>query len=69
MMMNVGITEGIAWNDDEYMEWAIRLGTDQHLRQDIFYRLQRSRHTSPLWNGQQFARDMEYAYEQMWKQY
>ena len=69
MMMNVGITEGIAWNDDEYLEWAVRLGTDQHLRQDIFYRLQRSRHTSPLWNGQQFAHEMEKAYEEMWKRY
>ncbi|HEY9627465.1 MAG TPA: O-linked N-acetylglucosamine transferase, SPINDLY family protein [Coleofasciculaceae cyanobacterium] len=69
MMMNVGIPEGISWNNDEYLEWAIRLGTDAALRQDIAYRLNRSRHTSPLWNGQQFARDMESAYQQMWEKY
>ena len=67
MMMNAGITEGISWSDDEYLEWGIKLGTDAALRQDIFYRLKRSRHTSPLWNGKQFARDMESAYEQMWE--
>ncbi|MBW4660774.1 MAG: tetratricopeptide repeat protein [Drouetiella hepatica Uher 2000/2452] len=67
MMMNAGITEGISWNDDEYLEWGIKLGQDAALRQDIFYRLKRSRHTSPLWNGRQFAQDMESAYEQMWE--
>ncbi|MBI4782980.1 MAG: hypothetical protein HY785_16905 [Oscillatoriophycideae cyanobacterium NC_groundwater_1537_Pr4_S-0.65um_50_18] len=67
MMMNAGIPEGISWNDAEYLEWGIRLGTDADLRQDIAYRLNRSRHTSPLWNGQQFARDMESAYQQMWE--
>ncbi|MGA1601800.1 MAG: O-linked N-acetylglucosamine transferase, SPINDLY family protein, partial [Prochlorothrix sp.] len=28
-MMNAGITEGIAWTDEEYVEWGIRLGTDE----------------------------------------
>ncbi|GAB4382537.1 MAG: hypothetical protein Kow00121_42960 [Elainellaceae cyanobacterium] len=69
MMMNVGVTEGIAWTDDEYLEWGIRLGQDAALREDIFYRLRQSRHTSPLWNGQQFAREMEKAYTQMWERY
>ena len=69
MMMNTGITEGIAWSNEEYLEWGIRLGTDANLRKDIFYRLQRSRHSSPLWNGKQFAHEMESAYEQMWKRY
>lgn len=69
MMMNVGTTEGIAWSDDEYIQWGIRLGTDQKLRESIFYRLRQSRHTSPLWNVQQFTREMEKAYEQMWEVY
>ncbi|MBD3880317.1 hypothetical protein IFO70_00960 [Phormidium tenue FACHB-886] len=67
MMMNTGITEGLAWSDAEYLEWGIRLGTDLKLRQDIFGRLRRSRHTSALWNSRQFARSMEAAYDQMWK--
>lgn len=69
MMMNVGVTEGLAWSSEEYLEWGIRLGTDTALRQDIFYRLQQSRRSAPLWNGRQFAREMENAYEQMWQRY
>ena len=67
MMMNVGVTEGLAWNDAEYLDWGIRLGIDRSLRQAIQAKLQRSRHSSPLWNGQAFARSMEQAYEQMWQ--
>jgi predicted O-linked N-acetylglucosamine transferase (SPINDLY family) len=66
MLMNVGVTEGIAWTDEEYIEWGIRLGQDETLRQQISWRLKRSRQTSPLWNAKQFASEMETAYEQMW---
>ena len=69
MMMNAGISEGIAWNNAEYVEWGIRLGTDAPLREDIATRLKASRQTSPLWNGEKFAREMENAYQQMWQQY
>ncbi|HIK09061.1 MAG TPA: O-linked N-acetylglucosamine transferase, SPINDLY family protein [Oscillatoriaceae cyanobacterium M33_DOE_052] len=69
MMMNVGVTEGIAWTDEEYVEWGIRLGKSPELRQDIAWRLRQSRHSSPLWNSAQFTRDMESAYRQMWQQY
>ncbi|MCL1470523.1 O-linked N-acetylglucosamine transferase, SPINDLY family protein [Argonema antarcticum] len=69
MMMNVGVTEGIAWTDEEYVEWGIRLGKDATLRQQIAWKLRQSRQTSPLWNGKQFTRNMEKAYEQMWAKY
>jgi predicted O-linked N-acetylglucosamine transferase (SPINDLY family) len=69
MMMNAGITEGISWTDEEYVEWGIRLGKDAQLRQQIALRLKQSRQTSPLWNGKQFTREMENAYEQMWQRY
>jgi predicted O-linked N-acetylglucosamine transferase (SPINDLY family) len=69
MMMNAGITEGISWTDEEYVEWGIRLGQDAALRQDIHWRLMRSRQTSPLWNAKQFTKEIEKAYEQMWQIY
>lgn len=69
MMMNAGITEGIAWTDAEYVEWGIKLGTDENLRKQVFWKLKESRKTSPLWNAKQFTREMETAYEQMWKIY
>lgn len=69
MMMNVGVTEGIAWSDEEYVEWGVKLGKDEKLRQEIVWKLRKSRQTSPLWNGQKFAREMENAYQQMWQKY
>lgn len=69
MMINAGITEGIAWTDEDYVEWGIRLGKDEKLRQEISWKLRKSRQTAPLWNGKQFTREMEKAYEQMWQRY
>jgi len=69
MMMNAGITEGIAWTDEEYIEWGVRLGKDAALRQQISWRMRQSRQTAPLWNAKQFTREMEKAYEQMWAKY
>jgi len=66
MMMNVGVEEGIAWSDEEYVEWGIRLGKDAVLRQQIAWKLRQSRQTAPLWNAKQFTHEMEKAYEQMW---
>jgi predicted O-linked N-acetylglucosamine transferase (SPINDLY family) len=68
-MMNVGVTEGIAWTDEEYINWGIRLGRDETLRQHITWKLKQSRQTSPLWNAKQFTREMENAYQHMWEIY
>ncbi len=69
MMLNAGITEGIAWTDEEYVDWGIKLGTDENLRSQIAWKLRQNRKTAPLWNGKQFTREMEKAYEQMWLNY
>ena len=68
MMINAGITEGIAWSAEEYVEWGTRLGQSPELRQQIAWKLWKSRQTAPLWNAQQFTREMEAAYEGMWEQ-
>jgi predicted O-linked N-acetylglucosamine transferase (SPINDLY family) len=68
-MINAGITEGIAWTDEEYVDWGIKLGTDENLRQQISWKLRKNRQMAPLWNGKQFTREMENAYEQMWQKY
>jgi predicted O-linked N-acetylglucosamine transferase (SPINDLY family) len=68
MLRNVGIhTEGIAHSPEEYVEWGVRYGKDTSLRQTIRTRLQRSRQTAPLWNTQQFTRNLEAAFTQMWE--
>jgi predicted O-linked N-acetylglucosamine transferase (SPINDLY family) len=65
-LMNVGVTEGVAWTDEEYVEWGVRLGQDESLRQQVSWKLKKSRHASPLWNTKQFTREMENAYREMW---
>jgi predicted O-linked N-acetylglucosamine transferase (SPINDLY family) len=66
MMINAGIKEGIAWSNEEYLDWGVRLGKDADLRTQIRWKLHQSKRTSPLWYGKQFTRQMETAYEQMW---
>ncbi|WP_414526830.1 O-linked N-acetylglucosamine transferase, SPINDLY family protein [Nodularia chucula] len=69
MMINAGITEGIAWSNEEYVEWGVRLGKDANLRQQISWKLRQGKKSAPLWNGEQFTREMEKAYQQMWEIY
>lgn len=69
MMMNAGITEGIAWSAEEYIEWGIKLGTNAKLRQDVSWKLRQSKQTSPLWNSKAFTKNMEQAYLEMYQVY
>ncbi len=68
-MLNAGITEGIAWNQQEYIEWGVKLGLDRDLRDKIAGKLRSGRTTAPVWNAKQFTLDMEAAYRQMWAIY
>ena len=68
-LMNAGVTEGIAWDAEEYVEWGVRFGQDTQLRLHVAWKLRQSRKTSPLWNTKQFAKEMEQAYESMWLNY
>ncbi|MDY6940331.1 MAG: glycosyltransferase [Cyanobacteriota bacterium] len=69
LLTNAGITEGIAWTDEEYIEWGIRLGQNPQLRQQIAWKLRIAKQTSPLWDGQRFTRDLEQVYIDMWDIY
>jgi predicted O-linked N-acetylglucosamine transferase (SPINDLY family) len=68
-MLNAGIEEGIAWSQEEYIEWGIKLGLDRNLRDKIAGKLRSGRTTAPVWNAKQFTLDMEAAYRQMWAIY
>jgi predicted O-linked N-acetylglucosamine transferase (SPINDLY family) len=68
-MLNAGIEEGIAWSQEEYIEWGIKLGLDRVLRDKIAGKLRSGRTTAPVWNAKQFTLDMEEAYRQMWAIY
>jgi predicted O-linked N-acetylglucosamine transferase (SPINDLY family) len=68
-LTNLGIKEGIAWSDEEYIQWGVKFGTDEELRKEVSWKLRQSKKTSPLWNGKQFTREMEKTYQQMWEIY
>jgi predicted O-linked N-acetylglucosamine transferase (SPINDLY family) len=68
-MLNAGIEEGIAWSEEEYIEWGIKLGLDRDLRDKIAGKLRSGRTTAPVWNAKQFTLDMEQAYRDMWAKY
>jgi predicted O-linked N-acetylglucosamine transferase (SPINDLY family) len=65
MLVNAGVEEGIAWSPEEYVEWGVRLGLDAELRSSVVEKLHRAKTEQPLWQGQQFARDVEAAYQEM----
>ncbi len=68
-MLNAGITEGIAWNEQEYVDWGVKLGLDRKLRLTVQDKLRSGRTTAPVWNARQFTLDMEQAYQEMWTKY
>lgn len=68
-LKNAGVEEGIAWTDEEYVEWGIRLGQDEELRKSVSWKLKQAKKFSPLWNGRKFAQDMEAAFQAMWHHY
>jgi predicted O-linked N-acetylglucosamine transferase (SPINDLY family) len=68
-MLNAGIEEGIAWSQEEYVEWGIKLGLDRDLRDKIAGKLRSGRTTAPVWNGKQFTLEIEQAYRDMWIKY
>lgn len=54
----VGISEGVAKNWDEYIEWGVKLGNNPDLRMELQQRLKQSKQKetlSPLWNPKKFA--------------
>jgi predicted O-linked N-acetylglucosamine transferase (SPINDLY family) len=69
LLTNAGLTEGIAWSDQEYVDWGIRYGTDPNLRLQVAHKLRQSRHNAPLWDAKKFVREMENACRQMWQIY
>ncbi|MDY6936475.1 MAG: tetratricopeptide repeat protein [Cyanobacteriota bacterium] len=61
LMQNAGTDMGISHTWEEYIDWAVRLGNDGNLRGMMRSQLERAKqpeHLAPLWNPQQFARDM-----------
>ena len=64
-LMNLGITIGLAWTVEEYVEWGICLGKDEQLRQQVSLQLHHSQKNAPLWQAKPFTQALEFACESM----
>jgi protein O-GlcNAc transferase len=68
-LMNLGLSELVAWSDDEFVSIAARLAADQsrlaHMRTTLRGRMERS----PLMDAPRFARNIEAAYREIWQRW
>jgi protein O-GlcNAc transferase len=69
ILMNVGLGELVAREADEFVNIARSLAMDHSRRVDLRSTLRQRLQKSPLMDGRGFARDMESAYRQMWRQW
>jgi predicted O-linked N-acetylglucosamine transferase (SPINDLY family) len=68
-LTNLGLSELVAWNDEEFVSIAAQLAADcprlTHLRTTLRQRMERS----PLMDAARFARNIEAAYREMWRRW
>jgi len=69
ILMNVGLGELTAHEPDEFVSIAQSLAADEPRRAALRSTLRQRFQQSPLMDHRQFARDMESAYRQMWRQW
>jgi len=69
LLNNIGLPELVADSEEQYLQIAVNLANDlprlQQLRSTLRPRMQ----ASPLMDAPRFARNIEAAYRQMWRQY
>jgi protein O-GlcNAc transferase len=68
-LQTLNLQAGIAWNWEEYVNWAVKLGMDWELRNSIRQKIAQSKlpeTLSPLWNPQKFAIDMYAIFNYLW---
>jgi predicted O-linked N-acetylglucosamine transferase (SPINDLY family) len=69
ILMNVGLGELAAREADEFVNIARSLAINHSRRAELRSTLRQRLQKSPLMDGRGFARDMESAYRQMWRQW
>ena len=69
ILTNVGLTDFIAEDIDDYVELASKMATKTDYLQTIRRGLRKRMLESPLCDGKSFAEDIESAYQNMWSDY
>jgi protein O-GlcNAc transferase len=66
-LMNLGLAELVAWDDLQFVDIAARLAGDLPRLAALRGSLREKMQKSPLMDGRRFARSVEAAYRQMWR--
>jgi protein O-GlcNAc transferase len=69
ILMNIGLGELTTHDPDQFVNIVKALAIDESRRVDLRSTLRQRMQQSPLMDHRQFARDMESAYRQMWRQW
>ena len=69
ILTNVGLTDFIAQDIDDYVELAIKMAGNIEYLEKTRQGLREQMESSPLCNGKSFACDIENAYQDMWNKY
>lgn len=68
-LMALGCPELVAKSRKEYVDIAVRLGTDVDYLNQIRAKVWKARTTSTLFNVKQYCTDLEGLFYEMWKRY
>ena len=69
ILTNIGLTDFIAQDIDDYVELAIKMAANTDYLQETRQGLRERMESSPLCNGKSFACNIENAYQDMWDKY
>jgi predicted O-linked N-acetylglucosamine transferase (SPINDLY family) len=69
LLRTIGLPELVAQSLEDYESLALRLARSEEVLARVRARLEAGRKTSPLFDGGQFARNLEKAYVTMWEIY
>jgi predicted O-linked N-acetylglucosamine transferase (SPINDLY family) len=69
LLRSMGLPELITTSLEDYQTMALRLAKNADLLARVRTRLEANRKISPLFDGGQFARNLEKAYTTMWEIY
>jgi predicted O-linked N-acetylglucosamine transferase (SPINDLY family) len=69
ILTNIGLTDFIAQDIDDYVELAIKMAANTDYLQETRQSLRERMESSPLCNGKSFACDIENAYQDMWNKH
>lgn len=60
-LQGLGITEGVGSSWKEYVQWGVKLGKNQGLREEVIKKLEMAKNPdnlAPLWNPRKFAEEL-----------